>query len=61
MNKDIEDALEALHSQLSTNRKELMAISAQYFAQDKDLTDSIEKIEAGIGDIIRDIERLVPG
>ena len=60
MIKDIEDALEALHSQLCTNRKELDAIAAQYFLKDPQLIDAIEKISLGMGNIIREIEKLLP-
>lgn len=60
MNKDIEDALEFLLSKLVTQRTELDAIAAQYFLKEPQLIEAVEKISTDIGNIIRDIERLLP-
>lgn len=60
MNKDIEDALEFLLSKLVTQRTELDAIAAQYFLKEPQLIEAVEKMSVDIGNIIRDIERLLP-
>lgn len=60
MIKDIEDALEFLLSKLVTQRAELDAIAAQYFLKEPQLIEAIEKISTDIGNITRDIEKLLP-
>jgi hypothetical protein len=59
MNKDIEDALLAMHVKLKGVQAELEAIGTQY-ALSVEETDALHDLAVEVGSAIREIERMVP-
>jgi hypothetical protein len=59
MNKDIEDALLAMHTLLKGVQTELEAIGTQYTLSVEE-TDALHDLAVEVGSAIREIERMVP-
>lgn len=59
MNKDIEDALRAMHNQLRQIEDELKTLATQY-PLDAEEDDCIGNVHTLVGNAIREIQRYVP-